>query len=126
MTVKVYKVKHKIERDQHILDVDDGGAPINAAQTTTIVWYLDDKSGTFNVIDTSETSGFHWPTPPETSAGFGIATLAPGKQVITLVDGAGKDGTYTYQLRATIDGTSYSTTYSSPAKTSNNPRIKNN
>ena len=126
MTVKVYKVEPKIDHQQHILDVNDGGSPINAAQTTTIVWYLDSASGTFNAIDGSATSGFRWPTPPEPSAGFSNATLAPGDQVITIVDAAGADGTYTYQLNATIGGTTYSTTYTPSELTSNNPRIKNN
>jgi len=126
MTVKVYKVEPKTENNQNLLDVKDGGKPIDVTQSTTIVWYLDSGSGTFNTVDGSTTSGFRWPTPPGSTAGFGTPTLAPGGQVLTIVDAAGEDGTYTYQLNATIGGTPYSTIYTPPGATSNNPTIKNN
>lgn len=126
MTVKVFKVEPKTENQQNVLDVKDGGKPIDVTESTTIIWYLDSADGTFNAVDGSTTSGFRWPTPPGSTAGFGAPTLAPGSQVITLVDGAGADGSYTYQLNATIGGVAYSTTYSSPGSTSNNPQIKNN
>lgn len=126
MTVKVYEVKPKTQNNQNVLDVKDGGKPIDVSQNTTIVWYLDSDNGTFNAVDGSATAGFRWPSPPGSSAGFGTPTLAPGSQVLTIVDGAGADGTFTYQLNATIGGTAYSTTCSSPGATSNNPQIKNN
>lgn len=126
MTVKVYKVMPKTENQINMLDVKDGGSPIDVTENTTIVWYLDSDSGTFNAVDGSATSGFRWPIPPGSTAGFGVPTLAPGSQVLTILDAAGEDGTYTYQLNATIGGTAYSTIYTSPGATSNNPQIKNN
>lgn len=127
MTVKVYKVDPKTVSGQNVLDVKDNGSAIDVNENTTIVWYLNSDSGTFNAVDGSATSGFRWPTAPASSAGFGTPTLAPGSQVLTIVDAPGSDtGTYTYQLNATINGTPYSTTFSSPAATTNNPMIKNN
>jgi len=128
MAVKVYKVKTNTQNQQNRLDVIDNGKPIDVNENTTIVWYLDFDGGTFNAVDGSSTSGFLWPTDNK-PAGFGTATLAPGDQVLTIVDDASDKGNFIYQLNATVKvngvDTNFSTTFSSPGATMNNPTIKN-
>lgn len=131
MTVKVYKVETDPHHGENLLNVRDGGKPIDVSKDTTIVWYLDDDNGSFNAINNTDTSGFHWVRSPTADSGFGKPTVSPGGQVLTITDAPGEDGSFVYQLNATFDvngtPTLFQTTYSShPShETTNNPTIKN-
>ena len=117
------------------LDVDQSGNgnQMGRNQTGDFVWKLTGNaaSGTFNPIDPSNPrSGFQWKqTPPGTV--FGTPTRENQDRHIKLSDnntdpgGINSQGSWIYQLWATINGVEYSTISTIPTAVVTNPNIKN-
>jgi len=114
------------------LHVNEIGNPnhLNAGPNPQgIVWTLmgDAATGSFVALTDPE-PGFAWVgTHPRTGI-FEAPTLLASNQlrILDRHSGPGTAGTWTYILRARIDGTVYSTTAVSVIAQNTNPRIKNN
>ena len=116
------------------LDVKDHGGKNQvsaASQATTITWNLTGNlaQGSFVPMnDPSGDYGFEWITQPA-PAWAGTPTIGAGGNSLSVVDNhldSTTDGEATYMLRASLDGTVYSTTATlSPTGTVNDPVIIN-
>lgn len=100
----------------------------------TIQWDLqlaNGQTGGFNSLSAANNPGFAWTyeTPPDPPPpGFSPAT-APSATQIEVVDDhtqySNNDGTWTYQLCATVNGTLCETNPSSPGGKTGDPTIHN-
>ena len=115
------------------LDVDQANnanhVPQNS-QEQTIQWQLEGNaaSGSFLPLDGTP-PGIAWCSPAPSSTIFGSFSRSPNGNTLTVPDlnnSSSTQGTWKYQLYATVNGTTYSTTATTPMATTNDPTIKNN
>lgn len=132
MSIINLKVTLDTSKSPPALDVDESNGANQVSQnpsTQTIVWRLTGNAATGSFAALGGSSpGFAWiGTAPEPSI-FGAP--APGNNgnqisVSDLNNGTSSAGTFYYQLRATINGATYTTVNSLLTGTTNNPAIIN-
>ena len=114
------------------LDVDQANnanhVPQNA-QATTIEWKLEGNasSGSFQMLDGTP-PGIKWCPPAPSGTIFGSFSRTSNGNTLTVPDlnvSTSTQGTWTYQLNATVNGTMYSTIATTPTATTTNPTIRN-
>jgi hypothetical protein len=113
----------------HVNEVDHPNFLNAGPNPQGIVWTLmgDAATGSFLPLLGPEL-GFAW-VGPQPHACIFDAPFLPANNQLRVLDrhtGPGTAGTWTYILRARINGTVYSTTALSAAAQNTNPRIKNN
>ncbi len=127
------KVTLKTVNGVKCLDVDDANNANHVPQSPqiqSIVWQLegDAASGSFCALNGTP-PGFAWlPTAPSSTI-FGSPSLSNNGNTMTISDlnnSTSTQGAWKYKICASVGGTTYCTTATTPMATSNNPTIKNN
>ncbi|MEO6968017.1 MAG: hypothetical protein ABI132_06135 [Rhodanobacteraceae bacterium] len=106
----------------------------NNSLKQTLEWNLQlaaGQTGSFNPINETETSGFSWTCTPKPGAnifsGYSEPSTQNGTQIQVndLASGASAKGTWTYKLRATVNGNPCETNPPSARGQEGDPKIHN-
>lgn len=122
----------KTDVTPNVLDIDDKDGKNKVDKNPnpqTISWNLTGNLAQGEFVPMSEAEpGFEWVQQPPTGV-FGTPQIGSSGNSLNLTDNhptADSDGSWTYQLRVSLDGTVYETTSSAGIKgTVNNPIIIN-